>query len=490
MKFSIAYIRLSIIIFLGTLVFNSHAQQNNALYYMQGLPQSLQLNPAMQPKCGFFLALPSFELNLGNSGVGFNDILINQPDHNRMVWFLYDHSTRSNFIDKFKNNNNIYSDFSLNALSLGLRVKGSYFFINAGTRFETRNTVPQDLARILIESNIDSVGGQKRSYDLSGFGVNGTMYNEFSLGFSKEINSKLTLGMTGKVLFGIANITTNSSRVELKDGGIESYKINSVIDLNTSIPNLSVVEAQDGTVDSLKFKEVEDEAEAVDIFTNTRNFGLAFDFGAVYKISEKLNVSLSVIDLGFIKWKDNLNRFVQDASYDYKGLVFSSTNDSVDFEGDMLDTLKSNFKYASVNDPYNTWLPTKIYAGVFFRPVKFIGLGLLTRQQIMNKKLRSQYTASLNLYPSNAFNLTFSYTIADGMYDNFGFGTSFKFLPFIQMYMLTERIPLYWNKNKGDGIPFIPAYYKNFNFRFGLNIALGYKHREKKLKKDKPLVDL
>jgi hypothetical protein len=54
---------------------------------------------------------------------------------------------------------------------------------------------------------------------------------------------------------------------------------------------------------------------------------------------------------------------------------------------------------------------------------------------------------------------------------------------------MSERIPLYWNKDKKSGAPF-PAYAKNFNFRFGFNIVLGYNHRAKKLKGDKPLLDL
>jgi hypothetical protein len=73
------------------------------------------------------------------------------------------------------------------------------------------------------------------------------------------------------------------------------------------------------------------------------------------------------------------------------------------------------------------------------------------------------------------------------MYDNFGFGIAIKFLPF-QFYILSERIPLYWDKNK-EGFPYIPAYAKNVNLKAGFNLAFGYKHKEKKAKKDKPLVE-
>ena len=106
---------------------------------------------------------------------------------------------------------------------------------------------------------------------------------------------------------------------------------------------------------------------------------------------------------------------------------------------------------------------------------------------MIENKLNSQYTFSLNLYPANALNLTLSYTIADHMYDNFGMGFTFKLL-FLQAYVMTERLPLNWYATT-QGYP-IPKYAKEFNLRFGINFVLGYRHREKKMKADKPLVDL
>ena len=113
-------------------------------------------------------------------------------------------------------------------------------------------------------------------------------------------------------------------------------------------------------------------------------------------------------------------------------------------------------------------------------------------QQIIDKNLHSQYTVSVNLYPANAINFTISYTIADQMYDNFGFGLTGKFLCF-QTYIMSERIPLYWNLTRFKGENFAiptPAYAKNFNIHWGMNFVFGYRHRAKKLNKDKPLVDL
>jgi hypothetical protein len=476
--------------FISLVALPLQAQQNNSLYFMTGLPQSSQLNPATQPKCGFYLALPSVEINAGNSAVGFNDILVYNSALDSLVWFLHDKGTRSNFLDKIKSNVNLFGEARVDLFSLGFRVNNTYLSFGVGQRVETNNFLPSDLVRFAVEGNIDSVGGTMRSYDFSGVGVNATYYNEYSLGISHQINEKLTVGVRGKLLFGIANVTTNSSDVYMNSVGINAYQMRSLITVNSSVPNLSVYSGADGKVDSVDFKNIKSGSEARSILTNTKNMGLGLDLGAIYKPIDRLSLSFSVLDLGYIKWKDNLHSFKQDASYDFKG-VNILLKDTADMAKALLDTLKNNFTYNSNTSAYKTSLSPKLYVGVLYQLTKGIGLGALTRQQIIDSKLNSQYTLSLNLYPANALNFTLSYTIANKMYDNFGMGFTFK-LAFLQAYIMSERLPLYWHKAKQDNGSWypIPMYAKNFNIHFGFNLVLGYRHREKKLKGDKPLVDL
>lgn len=463
------------------------AQQNNSLYFMTGLPQSSQLNPATQPKCEFFLTLPSIEITAGNSSLAAHDLLFYEPTLDSTVWFMHNKKTRGDFLSKISGNVNLFAETRLDLFSIGLRVKNTYVSMGVGARMESNNYVPSDLIRFVVEGNIGSVGGTLKSFNFSGLGINAMYYNEYSLGISHEFDKKLTIGVKGKLLFGVANVTTNSSDMSLNGGTISNYQVHSIVNLNTSIPNLSVYSGANGKVDSTRFKKIDNASEARSIFMNTSNMGLAMDLGVIYKPIDRLSLSLSVLDLGYIKWKDNLNNFTQNTVYDFKG-VNILLKDSADMGKALIDTLKNNFTYNSGANGYTTNLSAKFYVGALFQLTKGIGLGALTRQQMVNNKLNSQYTLSLNLYPANAINFTFSYTIADHMYDNFGFGMSAKFLCF-QTYFMSERIPLAWGKDEGSGVPF-PAYAKSMNFRYGINFVFGYRHREKKLKGDKPLVDL
>jgi len=468
------------------------AQQNNSLYYMVGLPQSNQLNPATQPKCGFFIGLPSLEVNGGNTNVSFKDILIYDPKVDSLFYFLKNSDAQKNFLDKIQGNLNLSADARLDIISLGFRIRNTYLTFGISQRIETRVVIPHDL--IMVEGNLDSIGGTKKSLDLSGLGINASYFSEYSFGISHQFGDKLTIGIKAKFLYGLANISTKSYNVYMNDGGPDTYKIGSAIDLNASVPNLTVHEGVDGRVDSLSFKNVKNVDEAKTLLMDTKNMGLAFDVGIIYKPLEKISFSMSILDLGgYINWKDNLHRFKQDGNYDFKGVLYNP-NDTSKITDAILDTLKNHFTYSDNPGGYKTTLSPKFYAGALFQLTKGIGLGFLTRQQILDHKLNSQYTFSLNLYPANMLNITLSYTIADQMYDNFGMGFTFK-LGFLQAYVMSERIPLYWYwaknlPNKGDsGIP-VPYDAKNFNLHAGINFVLGYNHRTKKIKQDKPLVDL
>jgi hypothetical protein len=128
-----------------------------------------------------------------------------------------------------------------------------------------------------------------------------------------------------------------------------------------------------------------------------------------------------------------------------------------------------------------------LYAGAQLRIANALGVSFLTRMQIIEKSLQSQYTFSLNFYPANAFLLTVSYTMADKMYDNFGVALSSKLGP-LQWYIMSERIPLYYYKEAKDRY-YIPAYAKNINLRLGFNLVFG-RQRHKRIFKDRPLVEI
>jgi hypothetical protein len=95
------------------------------------------------------------------------------------------------------------------------------------------------------------------------------------------------------------------------------------------------------------------------------------------------------------------------------------------------------------------------------------------------------FSANLNL--SNTFSSALSYTISNHQYPNLGAGISFRSGIF-QFYILSDRIPLMWNKikiNKNTTIR-IPSRWNTVSFRLGMNLVFGYGNK----KADNPMLNV
>jgi len=235
----------------------------------------------------------------------------------------------------------------------------------------------------------------------------------------------------------------------------------------------------------------------LDFAFNMGNVGFAVDLGAVYNIGDYFTLSASVVDLGYINWKQDVYNFVSKGTYSFEGIDASpefDVNDNSDF-GDvaeaMLDTIGDIFKPLSQEEAYITMLPTKIYLGGTFNVSEKLNLGLLSRSQIYKGKIQQALTISANTNLGNALITTVSYTMSNNSYNNLGVGLSFRGGPF-QFYFISDHIPVTFNKlrfeDNGDVTSFpFPTDLNRINIRFGLNFVFGC---NPKRFKDKPLLQL
>ena len=461
-------------------------QQSNSLYYMDRIPQSAQLNPGIQPKCGFYLGLPGFsslEVNAGNNALGFLDVF--KPN---MVGDSLGY--RKDVLNKLDKNILLFGDLRQDWLSFGFRVNESYFTFAISERIETSGILPKDLIRLTLNGNMQNFSDPAKSYnfDLSGLGLNATWYREYALGYSKEINENLTFGLRARLLFGKANITTTTA-ITLPQTDMSLWKANANLELKSSVPTLHVTYKSDGKIDSTELKQNNSDAllDKLNSYNPTNNKGIGLDFGIVLKPISILTFSASILDIGYIHWKNNIHSLSYNGPVTFKGLP-ASVSDTIDRMQALVDTFK-NLKYRHNQDDYITTLSPKLYVGAHLQLVKFLGVGFLSRFQMMESSIRSQYTLSLNLTSAKFIGTTLSYTLADGMTDNFGIAMNLNFGP-LQWYISSDRIPLYWAANKDpNSSPYIPENYKNFNIHTGINLVFGYV-RNRKLIKDKPLVAL
>ena len=215
--------------------------------------------------------------------------------------------------------------------------------------------------------------------------------------------------------------------------------------------------------------------------------GFAADLGVNYRPIDKLLVSASVTDLGFIRWSDEIHdAHYQVNRFDFNGIEVDPTAFSDDFTfSDLVDSTFTEISDSLISflemqpgEAYSKRLNTKLYIGASYSVTPKINFGLLSRTDFLNGKVSPQFTASANFTTGRLLNFTMSYSYINSYFKNIGAGVSFNAGPF-NMYLISDNVM---------NIVFWPEEAQSVNLWFGLNLVFGYKDFMNREPKDKPLV--
>lgn len=461
------------------------AQDVQTLYYMKRVPQSTFMNPAMQPSCNFFLGLPvisSIQIDAGNNRLALTDIIMKHPTNDSLITFLHPDAefNTNDFLSKLDKNNFFYEDFRTDLLSFGFRLNTWYFSFNLSEKLSTTLNYPKDLLVLALQGN---QGFINKSANLSYLGVNATFYREYGLGIAKKINENLSFGIRAKVLFGHANISSDYNENKLSMySSRDSIYLNADATIKTSSPLIAKTNA-DGDFDGFDVPSYIENSETdslIDLALDHHNMGLGIDLGAYYKPLDKLALSLSILDLGYIKWdKDDVTNIELKGNYSFKGVDVSDEigddDSNTDPFDDMVDSLENSFTISNSSSSYTTTLGAKVYIGASYLVSKKFDLGFLSRSYFYHGNINQAFTFSANVRPINGLSASLSYSIMNGAYNNIGLGLVLGGAPF-QIYIISDNASAALWGHKTTSL----------NFRFGLNIAFGC--RQKTKSKDTPLL--
>ena len=468
------------------------AQNSQVLYYMN-LPQNHLLNPALRPSNSLYIGLPVFSginVNINNNFINFSDVFMKGQRSDSVISVLHSDNNIDDFLAKIKDNNSLEAEASVQLFGLGFSVgKSSYVFLDINDRIDGNMVIPKDIFELALKGNEGFVGS---TIDLSSLRGDMKYYREVGLGFSKDFTSKLRIGIKGKLLFGIAAAAIDNRSLGIAVHEDYSHALNADMTVNISAP-LKVYMDSNHNIDSIVYdkKLTDTRSEKIGYILGKKNIGVAFDIGATYAISGKFIVSAAITDLGFIKWKKDINNLKAESQFEFSGLnindVLNGTKTLEDVGQEMLDSLGNSFKFSDTKAPFTTYLPFGVSLGGSYNLTKSLSIGLLSYSRFIGDQIRESLTVSANVNLGNAFSTSLSYTAANYRYDNFGAGLAFR--PGIfQFYILADRIPIMWNKIKVDNstIP-LPDSWNTINLRFGMNLAFGNRIRKKN---DKPMVEV
>ncbi|GET30599.1 DUF5723 family protein [Prolixibacter sp. SD074] len=451
----------------GLVAGNIHAQPNT-MYYMKNISQTWEMNPANTGiESGWHFSMPGFsgaDLKMNTNGWKYSD-LIHQGTGQYADSLIVD---LDKFYNKLDDSNIMFEKTNYSFFTLGFRT-GRHVFNVAVTEKEFANTFfGNNLVALVKNGNAPYLGS---SFNTGTFGLNGIHYRELALGYAYDLNKKVTLGMTAKILFGMGAAQSKDINMSVQAPGDASYvNVEGAGQLNVSGP-FSFYTSPDGLVDSV------DTHFDGSYLTNAGNMGMAIDLGAVFKPSEDVTLSASIIDLGSISWKTDVTNLALNGQFNYQGVNIDNSlnkNDPNykspgDAFSDLGDSIKHAFSIDNTNNKFHTAIPVKVYIGGSYQVNPNIEVGGLARARIYNSQASLSLTASGNAYWGNFFNVSASYSIIEGSYANLGLGFGLRGGP-VQFYMVTDNVLTAVN----------PADASSLNLGFGLNFLIGYnkeKHR-------------
>ncbi len=439
-------------LFVAAGIVQLRAQQANTLYLMHDVPQSNLLNPAVQLECKYYIGIPllsSVHLSYSNTAFTYNDLAGTDTWNTEGV------------LDQMHNTDLYSVEAHLHLLSLGYRRKGLYFTFNVAEKMHGFQTVPKELAEVAIHGNGPFVG---ETASFNAFRPGGYHVREYSLGLSRIFNQKLTAGVRARLLFGKASIYTSRSKMGMTTREDNfGLLMEGEYTINGAFP-ATITQDAEGNIDGI----IVDEIDPYTYLMNRGNPGFALDLGAMYRFNDKITLSASLLDLGFVRWKTDLNNVEGEGTFTYNGADIESELVSSAFLTEMGDSLLNAFETTVTRDPFNSFFPTQLYLGGSYQWRENISFGVVNRNLILSSKLHSSVTLSARVDLLDRILATVSWSYLNNSLKNVGLGIAYHGKGF-QLHAVSDNLLGF----------FTPFNTRTLNLRFGINLMLGCPRNKK-----------
>jgi hypothetical protein len=388
------------------------AQSQLSTYHLNRVvPAASLLNPAFVPKYKITVGLDLYA-GAHTDEVSISDIFGDRDADGR---YAFD---EERFLSKLKDQNDLEA-YANGGLFVGAKLGPGFASFSAGVRGASITRYSREFAEASLN------GFNETGFELRDVGTSTLAFLEISGGYAYPVNDRLTVGARFKYLNGSVSAESN----ELLGSALSSG--DSIFSL--AVENLSISTAGFDAIDN---------GEVSELFFNG-NTGFGFDFGATYRVNNRITVSASVIDIGRIKWEEQTtDYFVTPADYSFRGFdLLNLIND--ESEGDLIeaeiDSISNLFEFDELDGiSYRSNLFTRFYIGGEYNlgihrfaatfygqsfPDRFIpGLGL-------------SYSINFLRY----FDLITGISLIDGNFDNLNLGFSMQF-PGFQLYAMTDNV--------------------------------------------------
>jgi len=431
------------------------AQQDNTLFLLHNIPQSNFTNPAVQIQCPVYVGVPllsSVHFNVNSTGFSYGDVANGSGVANLNALVAGMH--RWDFVSE---------EVHFTPVSFGFMYDRHQYISFAWTeRVETKVFLPKKLLSLSVDGNTQYVGDELKTGNP---GANAVYYREFSVGYSKKVNSGLILGVHGKLLFGLAGAFTRRRPVSVDVDAIThnidaqwnpkvdvAYPLGVATDASGNVSNVTV-----GGFSPLNF------------FLNFGNQGIAADLGFIWQ-HDDVTWSGSLLDLGFIWWHKQTTRFENSGHFVYRGATPADLDNPDDYINQLGDSLNNQIQVEYSRKGFITLLNPKIYLGASYPVSERFNVGAHVRAEWYPGRPVMGITLSGMFFTKKGGSAALSYSVMNGSFINVGAGLGWGGQTF-QFYVVSDNLmaALY------------PEKARNANLRFGFNLFFGCIEKKKKV---------
>lgn len=456
------------------------AQNLRTGYFLDGYSYRYQFNPALQGDRGF-LAFPIFSrIGIGvESSIGLRDYLY-PTSSGTLATFLHPEISNDVVMRNLGNRTITNTNFDLNLLAFGFRVKKSYHTFDVSLKGNMDITLPGDVFRFM------KVGGSDGNavYDFSDLSLSSDAYAQVAYGFSRRFFDKFNVGIRLKGLMGIESVRTKIKDLSLKMDGDQWMVKAEGNAMFSSIPASLATGEDDITIEHLMS------------LVQKPNIGFAVDLGVSVDLFKYLTLSASIVDLGLISWNNVATYRLSNEPWVYEGFnlstdqnVSSNFNEQLDAE---LNKLGSLFNVEDMTPEMKAKHMQKLamtaHVGVEARLPFYerLSVGILGTHRFNGSHSWTEGRFSLNWALLRWFSLAANYAISDLGHS---YGAAINLHPKgFSLFLGTDSFRPVTALAPGEG--FVPLNEINTNVVLGVNFPFGkyngrFPKKIKEPKKDK-----
>ncbi|SNS41808.1 hypothetical protein SAMN05421640_0057 [Ekhidna lutea] len=432
--------KISVTILLLITFFIAHGQTSLSFQHLGNATfQNNLINPSLIPEGKFFLGLPvlsGIHVNVNNK-LSYNQMFRNEGGQTTV--------DINKILNSLQRQNMVSSRVHANILHIGYRTNvGPMLSFTVNERIEADFLYPKELFEYVITEGNNAFLNDKVKF--SNIGAVATHYREFGLGLAAPVNDQLTIGIRGKYLIGFANASTPSNFKATIESDGEAFQVSA--DWKNTALRTSGFDIYSG-----------DEGDLESHLVMNGNKGFAVDLGGTYHLNRYYTITGSIVDIGFINWKEDIeNHSLNDTTFTYNGVDLDNFDD---IDQTLEDSLFSKFETTENSNPYRSWLPVTAHGSWIYHYSPQMDFYVTAGSRLIQRQLKMLYGGGVTYKFGRAFTASASATKLPQQFFNIGAALTAKGGP-VQMYIAADQI-----------INFSAPDAKAFDFRFGMSFNFG-----------------